>query len=88
MGRRGGAIGWKTTHNPGITVSTTALQPSTQPCLVMVWVAYRVGDGVLIYPVAADAWALRATALGWPEGVLEIGDDVNSHQQEPGGRPW
>ena len=53
---------------------------------VMAWVAYRVGDGVLIDPVAADAWALRATALGWPEGVLEIGDDVNSHQQKPGGR--
>jgi TPR repeat protein len=44
---------------------------------VVVWHCYKVGNGVSIDPVAAGAWAQRATALGWPEGILEPfgGDD-------------
>ena len=38
---------------------------------VSMWFSYRVGVGVIADPVAAHAWAQRATALGWPEGVLE-----------------
>ena len=38
---------------------------------VSMWLSYRVGVGVIADPVAAHAWAQRATALGWPEGVLE-----------------
>ena len=43
------------------------------------WMSYRLGGGVPADPIAAAAWAERATALGWPEGILETGG------QEPGG---
>ena len=41
------------------------------------WHCYKVGNGASIDPVAAGAWAQRATAMGWPEGVLEpvVGDN-------------
>jgi TPR repeat protein len=44
---------------------------------VAVWHCYKVGNGASIDPVAAGAWAQRATELGWPEGVLEpvVGDN-------------
>ena len=43
---------------------------------VMTWLAYRVGGGVLADPIAARAWARRATALGWPEILAPGGDQA------------
>lgn len=55
-----------------------AAQGGLPVAATLVWMAYRVGGGVPADPIAARAWARQATALGWPEGVLENG-------QEPGG---
>lgn len=38
--------------------------------MAFAWMAYRTGDGIPTYPVAASAWAERARSAGWPE-VLE-----------------
>jgi hypothetical protein len=64
-----------------------AAQGGLPVAAVFVWLAYRVGGGVHADPIATHAWARQATGLGWPEGVLEPGDAVGGHQQEPGGRP-
>lgn len=53
----------------------------------LVWMTYRVGGGVPADPIAARAWARQATAMGWPEGVLERVDIVGGHRQEPAGWP-
>jgi TPR repeat protein len=53
-----------------------------------VWLAYYLGDGVLADPIAAHAWARRATALGWPEGVLEPGVGEDGHGNGPASPPW
>ncbi len=59
-----------------------AAQGGLPVAATLTWLAYRVGggvpDGVPADPIAAPAWARQATALGWPEGVLEGG-------QAPGG---
>ena len=51
---------------------------------VFIWLSYHLGDGVLADPIAAHAYAQRATALGWPEGILE---PVVGHG-DPGSPPW
>jgi TPR repeat protein len=48
----------------------------------MVWFAYRIGDGVRTDPIAAGAWAQRATELGWPDVLLVTGEGVGGHRQE------
>jgi TPR repeat protein len=47
----------------------------------MAWFAYRIGDGVHIDPIAARAWARRATELGWPDVFLAAGEG-GGHWQE------
>lgn len=49
---------------------------------VLVFLAYRVGDGVLADEVAATAWSQRATELGWPNVFLVTGDGLGGHGQE------
>jgi TPR repeat protein len=49
---------------------------------VAVWHCYKVGNGATIDPVAAGAWAQRATELGWPDVLLVAGDSLGDHGQE------
>ena len=53
---------------------------------VFIWLSYHLGDGVLADPIVASAWAQRATALGWPEGVLEPVVSEDGHG--PASPPW
>jgi TPR repeat protein len=49
---------------------------------VFVWHCYKVGNGASIDPVAAGAWAQRATELGWPDVLFVPGDGLGDHGQE------
>lgn len=67
-------------RDPRATFGRRDGQDAYRPYLaVLVWLAYRLGHGVHADPIAAHAWARQATALGWPEGVLEPvgGDDLS-----------
>jgi len=59
-----------------------AAQGGLPVAAAMVWVSYRVGDGVLADPIAAHAWARRATALGWPDVLIGTVGGLGGHGTE------
>lgn len=51
---------------------------------IEVWLSYRTGCGVSVDSVAADAWAQRATRLGWPN-VFRVREACESPERQMSG---